>query len=219
MMFHDEFDEPTLDTEKWSTELRWGRVNGTELQYYAPDAFEFGDGHIRIRAEKRQTGDRPYSSGVMATFRSFWFTYGYAEMRARVPAGKGLWPGFWLLAQDPQSGAEIDVMEFRGQEPQKLHMVVHSDVPDGGAGNLERNYSGPDFSRDFHTYGVRWDRSKVVWYVDGVERFRVTQNVPQKPMHLIVNLAIGGDWVGAPDSNTQFPAYLDVDYVRVYQQG
>lgn len=217
MTFNDEFEGTLLDTGKWSTAYRWGRKNPPELQYYAPDAFELQNGILRIRAERRQMAGLDYTSGLIATHNNYTFTYGYVETRARIPAGKGFWPAFWLLSDNPSSSNEIDAMENLGHEPRRVYATLHYDGPSGDVVLVSHDYVGPDFSAAFHTFGMRWDPSAVIWYVDGVERFRVTDHVPQKPMYVIANLAVGGEWPGNPDSSTVFPAYFDIDYVRVYQ--
>jgi hypothetical protein len=79
-------------------------------------------------------------------------------------------------------------------------------------------YVGPDFSQAFHTFAVEWQPSQIIWYIDGVERFRSNQGVPSEPMNLIINLAVGGAWPGNPDASTVFPAYLDIDYVSASRQ-
>ena len=76
----------------------------------------------------------------------------------------------------------------------------------------------PDFSADFYTFAVDWEPGSIVWYVDGVERALTTKGVPDEPMYLIANLAVGGDWPGNPDATTVFPGYMDIDYIRVYQR-
>ncbi len=79
-------------------------------------------------------------------------------------------------------------------------------------------FVGPDFTKSYHTYAVDWQPNEIVWYVDGVERFHVTENVPSVPMYILANLAVGGDWPGNPDATTPFPSYMDIDYIRVYQK-
>jgi len=172
-------------------------------------------GHVRERCSK-PAGTYDYTSGALASFDLFSQQYGYFEMRARVPAGKGMWPAFWLM---PQSGAwppEIDIVELVDVMTTSYHTLhylsggVH--MSDGAP------YAMPaDGSLDFHTYSVRWSPGLIVWYVDGAEAHRVAHDVPAEPFYLLVNLAIGGGWPGNPDGTTVFPAVMDVDYVRVFQ--
>ncbi len=215
MIFQDEFNGANLDPNRWNTELRWGRINRPELQYYSEDAVQMKDGILRITADKQPVQGMEYTSGAVATFWHFWFQYGYVEMRAKVPSGKGLWPAFWLLAHDENSASEIDIMDIRGQEPQVVHTTLHYN-PGRVSDQENADYRGPDFSQGFHTFAVRWEPNVIIWYVDGTEVFRVTDHVPQESMDVMVNLAVGGEWPGNPDASTVFPAYMDVDYVRIY---
>jgi hypothetical protein len=218
LVFDDEFEGTRLDTDKWHTELRWGRSNPPEAQYYASDAFKLQRGLLRLKAEKRSMEDHTYTSGIIASFDRFMFTYGYVEIRARVPKGQGLWPALWLLADNDNSSAEIDMIEILGHEPQRVYTTLHYDDAKGKSQDDGQVYEGLDFSQDFHTFAVDWSPTAVIWFVDGVERFRLTQHVPQEPMYLLANLAVGGEWPGYPDQTTHFPAYFEIDYIRVYQQ-
>lgn len=217
LVFHDEFDGPQFDETKWRMPDRWGRKNLPEIQYYAPDAFEFRDGVLRIRADERKMEGMSHTSGLISTLGRFELTYGYMEMRAKLPKGRGLWPAFWLVAVDKSSFGELDAMEFLGHESNRVWFTLHANGPRREMIVVNDTYTGPDFTLDYHIFGMEWGKSDVIWYVDGVERFRVTTNVPAEPMYLITNLAIGGEWAGNPDASTSFPAYFDIDYIRVYQ--
>lgn len=218
LVFDDEFNGSKLDTHKWSTQYWWGRTNPPEMQFYAPDAFTLQRGLLRIEAQQRSVQGFKYTSGLITSRESFQFTYGYAEFRGRVPAGQGLWPAFWLLASDRNSSAEIDVMEILGDAPNRVHVTLHYDDAQKKRQQEGDTFEGPDFSKDFHTFAVDWNPTAVVWYVDDVEQFRLTHDVPQESMYLLANLAVGGDWPGYPDSTTRFPAFFDIDYIRVYQR-
>lgn len=218
LVFNQEFEETSLDTSTWNTVMRWGPDTTGELQHYDSSALQITDGKLVITARKESSGSRDYSSGTITTFETFDFTYGYAEIRAKVPAGQGLWPAFWLTAVDKNIGSEIDVLEVLGHEPDTLYMSLHWDNAQGEDQDKTLSYSGPDLSAGFHTFAVEWNASSVIWYVDGVERARQTTGVPNTPMYLIANLAIGGEWGGPPSAETQFPARYEIDYIRVYQR-
>jgi beta-glucanase (GH16 family) len=146
----------------------------------------------------------------------FSFLYGYLEVRARVPAGRGLWPAVWLMpASYDDDNGELDVVEVIGDRPSRAQFALHRRGRD-----LVRGWEGPDLSRDFHTYGVDWQADHVIWYVDGVERARTTDRslICPEAMYPILNLAVGGPLAGPPDRSTRFPATFDVDYLRVWQQ-
>jgi beta-glucanase (GH16 family) len=217
LVFEDDFNGQQLDEQKWTSAFPWGRdrSNVGELQYYAPDAFRLGDGKLNIVAKPTPNGSHAYDSGLISSHASFAPEYGRFEIRCKLPSGKGLWPAFWLLPEDTSWPPEIDVFEALGQEPRKVHMTAHwlqngVHEQDGG------EYSGPDFSRDYHTFAVEWTSNKLAWFVDGAKRHEVSGQSPRGPMYLLANLAVGGDWPGAPDASTQFPAMFDIDYIRAY---
>jgi beta-glucanase (GH16 family) len=211
LIFNEEFSGTQLDTSSWATEYRWGRTNNSELQYYFPDALKVQDGILHITAEKQSMEGMDYTSGMIASYNRFTFTYGYLEMRAKIPAGQGLWPAFWMHLNNDNKSGEIDIFEFLGNQPNIVHMAYHFPTLQ------EFSFTGPDYSQDYHTYAVDWEPNKIVWYIDGVERARATHEIPNEPMYIIVNLAVGGSWPGNPDETTHFPAYYDIDYIRVYK--
>ena len=165
-----------------------------------------------------------YTSGIITSYESFKFVHGYAEMRARIPRGRGLWPAFWLLngyyvGQQP----EIDILEVLGQNPQQTFHTYHWLGQDGirlsDQGMTDNGDPAMGYADGFHTYGVRWQRGRIDWYIDGnVVHTYQGEDVPYQAMYLIANLAVGGNWPGSPDSDTEFPASLDIDYIRVYQE-
>ena len=192
----------------------------------------------------------PYLSGMLSTHDRFSQLYGYFEARMKVPNGQGLWPAFWLIPQLPVNPfpdveyfwpPEIDIMENRGDWPNIVLMTNHYSGVYPYPGSKLNNWSyggsdmgmytitnGPDFSADFHTFAVDWEPNDIIWYVDGVERFRSTLNLPPGTvnppvypgdMHIVLNLAAGGSFTGnlLPE-DTNLPASLEVDYVRVYQK-
>jgi beta-glucanase (GH16 family) len=230
-VFGDEFSGNALDTGKWHY-CYWGTDgkgcsggNG-EMEWYVPDAITVSGGVMHISANDHPIKDgkgqaHRYTSGLITTTGKFAFQYGYMEARFKTPPGRALWPGFWAVPADHSGPTELDAMEILGQTPNTIYMTIHYangagyHVSDGGVWN------GPDFSAGFHTIGVDWEPDKLVWYVDGVERKRVTdtQKIPHKPMEMILNLAVGGDWPGAPDATTPFPGDFVVDWVHVWQHG
>ncbi len=219
LVFDDHFDGVSIDGSKWITSFPWGRdgANASELQFYEPDAFLLTSSLVRIKAEKRTMDEHNYTSGIITSYGKFAMTYGYAEIRTKVPYGKGYWPAFWLLPVTQAWPPEIDVLEILGHEPNKVYMTNHYSA-NGQHMSNQGAYVGPDFSAGYHTFGVQWQPGTLVWYVDGVERFRSTSGVPSEPMYLLANLAVGGDWPGSPDASTVFPGYMNIDYIRAYQK-
>jgi beta-glucanase (GH16 family) len=152
-----------------------------------------------------------YVSGMISSQPSFSQLYGYFEARAKLPAGKGLWPALWMLPADMSWPPEIDIMESIG-DPLTAYMSVHSTTEAAHSQKTMLADSG------FHTFAVSWDPRQIIWYVDGVEvARRPTPADMHKPMYLLANLAVGGNWPGSPDSATAFPASFQIAYVRAYQ--
>jgi beta-glucanase (GH16 family) len=239
MIFHDEFNGTVLDTTKWTTcYFNFTVGNGCghnqgELELYQPDEVSASNGTLKLRAERRTTLASNgriyhYTSGMISTGPTtlnsketrFAFQYGYMEMRAKVPDGKGFWPAFWTLPVDLSWPPEIDVFEILGNAPHIINMHYHYPTANGVDGDSGAEWAGPDFSAGWHTYAVDWEPDAITWYVDGIERRRYTDtsHIVSKPMYLIANLAVGGDWPGPPDSTTRFPGYFEIDYVRVWQR-
>jgi beta-glucanase (GH16 family) len=222
LTFSDEFDGTALDLSKWNPRDPWGRERNRELQAYVTNAFAVRDGVLNIRAEKRQASYsgkvRAYTSGMMTTYQKFSQQFGRFEIRCQVPKGKGMWPAFWLLPEPLGWPPEIDVLEILGHEPTKVYCTHHfrdqerEHKSDGGS------WTGPDFSGGFHEFAVEWSPDRIVWFVDGIERFKSEKSIPHGKMYMLVNLAVGGGWPGDPDEKTEFPAALQVDYVRAYEK-
>ncbi len=193
--------------------------------------FTISNGSLAIRANPSSSqvlsavgSWAKYTSGMITTQFSFSQTYGYFEMRAKMPAGSGLWPAFWLLPEDGTWPPEIDAMEFFGATSPgdqggvtMIHYASHSTVAGQGCGNWYD--TGVDLTQGFHTYGVDIEPTGITYYFDGLAYAHCPANSEtNKPFYIIINLAVGGpgSWPGTPDSATIFPAYLYVDYVRAY---
>jgi hypothetical protein len=213
--FEDNFEGDELDKELWDTGYKAGEH---EAQYYVEDAFELKDGILRIRAEARRVDDRKYASGILTTQDIFDQRYGRFLVRAKIPAGQGLWPAFWLLPSSENYPLEIDVFEILGDQTDTVYMTNHWRDEDTGKSTFHtRGFQGPDFSQEFHIFEIIWKPGEIIWFVNGVERARETRGIPDEPMFLLLNLAVGGKWPGYPDETTPFPSYLEVDFVRVYE--
>jgi beta-glucanase (GH16 family) len=222
LTFHDEFDGGQLDSSRWRMRYKWGAAQvNDELQAYVDDAFEVKNGVLAIVGERRSSeyaGQAfSYTSGVLCS--ALEQRYGYFEARLRVPAGRGLWPAFWLLGQNGAPGVnEVDIHEILGDAPDRIYMTVHwgSDYAAGHEKD-QTSWLGPDFSAGFHVFGLEWTPDALVWTIDGVERKRYAgPGVPHVPMYLVLNLAIGGRMPGLPDGATPIPARYEIDYVRAY---
>ncbi len=214
--FHDDFNGSQIDTSRWNIAYPSGK---TESQFYAPDAFELSNGVLHIKADRRPQQGYRYSSGIITTQHTFSQQYGYFEIRAKVPQGQGLWPAFWLLHTGLSPWMEIDIFEILGHNPSKVYLSNHWPDAANKLQGLTRPFTGPDFSTGFHIFAVDWRPNYLAWYVDGVKWAETDQHVPAEPMFILANLAVGGKWPGYPDPTTPFPAYFDIDYIRVYPTG
>lgn len=227
LVFSDEFEGASLDVEKWHPAFPWGNNSTTTPDLlYETENVVVSEGTLKLRALRRTEGAPAYSSGIVTTANSwgdpyrFTFTYGYVEMRARVPAGAGLWPALWLLPPQGRWTSEIDVVEILGSAPTVAEMHYHYIDSEGVRRDDGMNYQGPDFSADFHTFAVDWSPEAIRWFIDGVEArpaFTSAEQITDDPMYLIANLQVGGEWAGDPSPDTVFPAELEIDYIRVWQ--
>ncbi len=231
LSFDESFDGTDLDEDIWQTRFPWGRDRSSvgELQWYVrddlerADFFQIADDRLRIVADRcvlPMEPDREFCSGLLSTHDSFAQEFGYFEIRARMPAGQGLWPACWLLPLDESRQREIDIFEILGHEPNIVHMNVHYTDEDDEHTAIPGEFAGPDYSQDYHTFAIDWNEERIIWYVDGVERHRVSESeaVPSGLFYLIANLAVGGNWPGHPDETTPFPAHLDIDFLRAYRR-
>ena len=243
LVWSDEFNGPNgsaIDASKWTLETGGAGWGNQELESYTDrtqNAF-VQDGNLVIKAiAEKYTGRdgvaRNYTSARLRTLGKFSQTYGRFEARIKIPSGQGMWPAFWMLGDDidkvgwPACG-EIDIIENIGKEPAIIHGSIHGPGYVGSIG-LEAPYSLPGrrrFADDFHVFAIEWDVDSVSFYVDSdlyVRRTRADLKpgwkwVFDKPFFMILNLAVGGDWPGNPDSTTVFPQSMLVDYVRVYRR-
>jgi len=243
LVWSDEFDDDTLNTDKWSYMIGDGSDFGipgwgnNELQYYQEENITVGEGLMTITAKRENVESSQFTSGRIRTINMGDWTYGRFEFRAKMPVGQGLWAAIWMLPTDENYGGwarsgEIDIMEYLGHDTTTVHGTIHY----GGAWP-NNQYSGTDyvtddtaFHRSFHTFALEWEEGKLRWYVDG-ELFQSLGTgtwysdggafpAPfNRRFHLLINLAVGGNWPGSPDGSTVFPQEMMIDYVRVYQDG
>lgn len=223
LIFADEFDGAAVDQTKWVLQDPYGKERNHELQAYVSDAITVSDGVLQIKAERRLAiydgKTRDYTSGMMSTYQKFDTQYGRFEISSQVPDGKGLWPAMWLLPTNLGWPPEIDVFEVLGQNTSQVIFTNHWKDTDGEHQQNQGTFQNGNFSEGFHVFAMDWSPTEIVWSVDGTERFRSTVGIPNEPMFLLLNMAIGGDWQGAPDDNTVFPAGFEVDYIRIYSLG
>jgi beta-glucanase (GH16 family) len=235
LVMQDEFNTAgPINNTIWGYDIGTGS-NGwgnNELEYYTdrPENIKVENGLLHITARKEPYLGSAYTSARIVTKGKFAQKYGRFEARMKLPYGKGIWPAFWLLGDNfdtvgwPQCG-EIDIMEYRGQAPTVIAGSVHGLGYSGGnAISKSYNLLNNRFDTDFHVFGIEWGPNYINFYVDNVLYNQITPNdvsgqwVFDHPFYIIINLAVGGNYVGAPNSETVFPQTLLVDYVRVYQK-
>ena len=236
LVWSDEFDgaegsQPS--SQYWTFEIGTGTDGwgNQELQYYTdrPENVALdGNGHLVIQAQQESFGGMPFTSGRLKTQGKITKKYGRFEARIQNPYGPGLWPAFWMLGENidevswPQSG-EIDIMEMRGQLPQVIHGSLHGPGY-SGSNPVTQSYSltNARFDADFFVYAVEWSPDRIDFFVNDYLYQRVTPDdvsgewVFDQPFFLLLNVAVGGNYVGFPTQETRFPQQMRVDYVRIY---
>ncbi|QUD87523.1 tandem-95 repeat protein [Phenylobacterium montanum] len=195
----------------------WGGSGTTPLGL---NPFSINNGVLTITASVTPAADLslvhnyPYISGLLTTQKSFAQTYGYFEIRAQLPAGQGVWPAFWLLPADNTYPPELDVMEQIGGAT--IYETAHYLNSSGTTVAAEFTSYLPSDTTGFHTYGVLWTPTVLAWYTDGLEVATTpTPSTMNKPMFMLVNLAIGGTWPGSPPASFTSAQY-QIDYVKAY---
>ena len=234
LVWEDEFEGPagTLpDPARWTFDIGtdWGNA---QLEYDTdrPENVSLdGQGNLAITARREPYQGQEYTSGRIKTQGLFEQAGGRFEARIRLPSGQGIWPAFWMLGANidsvgwPQCG-EIDVMEYRGQEPSVVHGSLHGPGYSGGGAETSRYVlSGARFDTGFHVFAVEWSTERIEWFVDG-ERYKIVKRgdvsgewVFDAPFFILLNVAVGGGFVGPPNAATTFPQAMLVDWVRVHQ--
>jgi beta-glucanase (GH16 family) len=244
LAWSDDFDGPAgtpPDATYWSHDVGGSGWGNAELQYYTSrpeNAALDGDGHLAITARQESYQGRAYTSARIQTGGKFEQGPGRWEARIKLPVGQGIWPAFWLLgANYPTVGwpacGEIDVMEERGQAPSTVNGTLHGPGFSGGSA-ITAQYTCQaipggtpvcPFDADFHVYAVEIEPDRIRFEVDGA----IYQEVKQLdqplgsawpfggPFFAILNVAVGGNYVGAPNGDTVFPQTMLVDYVRYYR--
>jgi len=243
LIWQDEFDEvagQVPDSLKWEAQVGDGTLydlppgwgNG-QLEYdtgRSENVSMDGQGNLAIVARKEVYMGKSYTSARLVTQDIFEQAYGRFEARIKLPYGQGIWPAFWLLGDNfeedgwPTCG-EIDIMEYRGQETSTIHGTVHG--PGYYAANgVTQRYDLPNarFDTDFHIFAVEWGTDFIDFFVDDQLYNTITPSdvsgewVFDHPFFIILNVAVGGGYVGSPNESTSFPQSMLVDYVRVYQE-
>jgi beta-glucanase (GH16 family) len=240
LVWADEFDrDGAPDPAKWNYDegnghQGWGNH---ELQYYTkarPENARVEQGHLVIEARRESFQGRAYTSARLVTKGQADWTYGRFEIRARLPLGRGTWPAIWMLPTTwdlgnggwPDNG-EIDIMEHVGYDPGVVHASTHSQKNQWRNKNQRTaTVAVPDAGEAFHTYTLEWDAEEIRIFLD--DRLYFTSRKAggdwtswpfYRPFHVVLNLAVGGDWGGTEGvDDSIWPRRMEVDYVRVYQK-
>jgi len=194
---------------------------GTGTDPLGINPFSVDSGVLTISAARTTAAQKEvlygfdYVSGLLTTQTSFAQTYGYFEMRAKLPNAGGAWPAFWLLPVSGSNPPEVDILETKGGDPNNTYMTLHNASLPGKAVN-DIAYT-PNAAGEFHTYGLRWDASFITWYIDGGEVYRIpTPADMNQPMYVLVNLAVGGTFGGVVDDTALAATGFQLDYIRAY---
>jgi beta-glucanase (GH16 family) len=240
LVWSDEFDYSGSPEEtKWNYDLGdgcpdmcgWGN---NELQYYTNDKrnVRVENGMLIIEAHRDSMEGRAYTSARIVTKGKGDWLYGRIEVKAKLPRGLGTWPAIWTLATDweyggwPASG-EIDIMEHVGFDPGVVHGTIHTEKYNHMKGTqIGKTISLPDCMDAFHVYAINWTDKKIDFFVDD-QLYHTVNRDPNddftgwpfdKRFHLIMNIAVGGNWGGQQGVDaTIWPQSMEIDYVRVYQ--
>lgn len=235
LVWSDEFDGAkgaSPDSTKWNLDIGngdngWGN---SELENYTDDTANIstdGNGNLVITAISNGTS---FTSGRINSKGLFSQKYGRIEASIKTPYGPGLWPAFWMLGANvdnvswPQCG-EIDIMELRGQKPEVINGTIHGPGYSGG-NSITKSYALTDnrYDNNFHLFAVEWDADKIDFFVDDYLYQRITRDdvsgewVYDQDFYILLNVAVGGNYVGFPTSDTPFPQKMYVDYIRVYTE-
>ena len=246
LVWQDEFNGVALDPANWVHEIGDGCAQGicgwgnNELQYYRSQNTSVANGHLVIEAREENFGGYNYTSSRIKSQALQSFQYGRIDIRAVLPQGQGLWPALWMLGDNidtvgwPACG-EIDIMEMRGNEPNKVlgtahwdnfgsHAYYGSECAFPGCTDNSPVLPSGTFADEFHVFSIVWDSSKIEWYLDGATSpFHVIDITPAALSELrgsfffLMNIAVGGNFLPNPNGTANFPQQMIVDYIRVYQ--
>ena len=232
LVWSDEFNGSTISSANWGFDLGGGGWGNNELENYTSrtENARISNGTLVIEARRENFGGSAYTSARMKTQgkQSFGINT-WVEARIRAPQGQGVWPAFWMLGNSistvgwPSCG-EIDIMEIQGQNPFRNFGTIHwadaggQHVSFGGIYN-----SSTSLSAGFHTYAISRTGSSIKWYVDRIQYAEAnisgginSTSEFQGPFFILLNVAVGGNFVGSPDGSTVFPQQMQVDWVRVW---
>ena len=232
LVWSDEFNGTTINTANWGYDLGNGGFGNNELENYTnrPENARIENGMLVIETRRENLGGSAYTSARLKTQgkQSFGINT-WVEARINAPEGQGIWPAFWMLGNSistvgwPSCG-EIDIMEMRGQNPFQNFGTIHWADANGQHASFGGTYnSSTSLAAGFHTFAVSRTASTITWYVDRVQYAQAniagginSTSEFQGSFFILLNVAVGGNFVGSPDGTTVFPQQMQVDWVRVW---
>jgi beta-glucanase (GH16 family) len=230
LVFSDDFAGPTLDTDRWDTCYPWAdkatgctNYGNPELEWNLPSQVQLSNHTLHLVTDRAPTPGRTrrgslhtydFRSGMITTYRSLAFKYGYVSVEARPPVGDGLWSALWLLPTSLKWPPEIDIAAIFGNDTRTVHVTYH---PVRGAQHI-RNPKLEDQSTGLHTYAVDWEPRSITWSIDGKQVYRYRGPTPHQRMYFLAGLAVayldGAKAAGGPPPS----ASLDIAKVEIYQR-
>lgn len=231
LVWNDEFSTDGLpNSTRWTYDVGGGGFGNQEIQYYTRARTEnvnISGGLLSITARKESYSGKDYTSARLITEGKASWTYGFYEIRAKVPCGTGIWPAIWMMGTkyDWPDGGEIDIMEYYGKRPNRIFGTIHTRAltdANTGSGNW---VVLSDECTVFHDYQLLWTPTELKIAMDGSYYHTFTNaNTGQNqwpfddPQYLLLNVAVGGTGGGPTIDDSIFPATMQVDYVRIYQK-
>jgi glycosyl hydrolase family 16 len=232
LVWSDEFNGSAISSANWGFDLGGGGWGNNELQNYTsrPENARISNGTLIIEARRENFGGNAYTSARLKTQgkQSFGINT-WVEARINAPEGQGIWPAFWMLGNSistvgwPSCG-EIDIMEIQGQNPARNFGTIHWADANGQHASFGGIFnSSSSLTAGFHTFAISRTSTTIRWYVDRVQYAEAnisgginSTSEFQSPFFIILNVAVGGNFVGSPDGSTVFPQQMQVDWVRVW---
>jgi beta-glucanase (GH16 family) len=241
LVWSDEFSDDKLDMSKWEYMIGdgtkynlpsgWGN---NESQFYRAENAIIENDNLVIIAKKENYLNKKYTSARIRSLNKGDWKYGRIEFRAKFPSGQGIWSAIWMLPSDNLYGGwaasgEIDIVEHLGHENKIVHGTLHygGTWPENTSTAAAFTRSKNSFSDDFHLFAMEWEEGIIKWFVDDslyqtqTSWYSGNAKFPapfDQRFHLLINVAVGGNWPGPADGTTLFPQKLEVDYIRVYQK-
>ncbi len=235
LVWGDEFNGLMLNQSKW-TAVSQSAHPLNAVQAYIYENVTVKNGCLIITSKKEdwtgpdelhlgQSVTRHYTSGEVVTLEKAVWTYGRFEIRAKLPVGQGILPFALLYPTDQSWPPQIDIMAMVGHRPDEVYFTNYWGADSrhkqaDGSGPIK----GEDYAADFHTFTLEWEPRKLQWYIDGVPKYELDRNIPNRPLCIVIGTTVGGIYAGDPYDQrfggrpSSFPQYLNVDWVRVYQR-